>query len=529
MTEPVSPLPTDTETLQALLQTAWAERDAERAAKIEAIEQNDNLRHLLARLQRGEFGRSSEKLDPDQLGLALEDIETALAKADAEAEKEDPALAERNTRKRRARGAVPKDAEEIHTTLLPEDCACPSCRAEMAVIGEDVSRRIDIVPLKVRVIFTHRPILACRACKEAIIQAPAPKHIVPGGLPTEAFVAWVLASKYAMHLPLYRLAQMLALRGLVIDRSTLAQWVGFAAAELWLIYSRLQRIILASPKIFVDETTLPVLDPGRGKTRKDYFWSVARDNRPWSGPDPPAVFYAYTPGRGAKHGHDVLRGYGGTIQCDGYSAYQTLATKAARTNAPIVLAFCLAHFRRKFYDLAKSGSAPIAEEALRKIARLYKIESEISGLSSDQRVAVRQEKSKALCDELKIWLEQRLLEVSGKSKLAEAIRYGLSHWDGLMRFLDDGRIEIDNNTAERTIRPICLGRKNHLFAGSSDGAENWAAIASLVETCKLNGVDPEAYFADVLVKLVQGWPPERLDELMPWAWAEARTALDLAA
>ena len=526
MTDAISPLPTDVGTLQALLQAAWAERDAERAAKVEAIEQNENLRHLLARLQRGEFGRSSEKLDPDQLGLALEDIETALAKADAEAEKADPALAETNTRKRRARGLTPKDAEEIHNTLLPEDCACPHCRAEMAVIGEDVSRRIDIVPLKVRVIFTHRPILACRACKEAVVQAPAPKHIVPGGLPTEAFVAWVLASKYAMHLPLYRLAQMLGARGLAIDRSTLAQWVGFAAAEIWLIYSRLQRIILAAPKIFVDETIAPVLDPGRGKTRRDYFWSVARDDRPWGGTEPPAVFYAYTPGRGAKHGQEVLRSYGGIVQCDAYAAYQTMATKAAHTNAPIALAYCMAHFRRRFYDLAKTGAAPIAEEALRRIAQLYKIESDINGSSPDQRRDARQVKSRPICEELKTWLEHRLLEVSGKGKVAESIRYGLSHWEGLTRFLDDGRIEIDNNTAERTIRPICLGRKNHLFAGSPDGAENWAAIASLVETCKLNGVDPEAYFTDVLTKLVGGWPPEQLDDLMPWAWAKARAALN---
>lgn len=523
MTDLTAPLPTDVETLQSMLQAAWAERDF-------VVHQNDRLRHMLHKLQRGEFGRSSEKLDADQLGLALEDIETALAKSDAEAEKKDEALRQRNTDKRRSnRETSPKNAEEIHQTIMPEDTACPCCQAQMHVIGEDVSKRIDIIPLQVRVIFTHRPKLACRDCRSAVVQAPAPKRLVPGGLPTESFVAMVLASKYAFHMPLYRQAQMLALRGLIINRSTLAQWVGFAAAELWLIYRRLRRILLAGPKLFVDETIAPVLDPGKGKTKKGYFWGMARDDRPWGGTDPPAVAYLYAPGRGNEHARALLKGYSGIVQCDGYASYKSVASDPGRADAPIVLAFCFAHFRRKFYDIAKDGPAPIADEALRRIAALYRIERDIRGQSADRRRAARQENAKPLLDDFKLWLEQRLVEVSGKSTIAEVIRYGFNHWDGFTRYLDDGRIEIDNNTVERTMRPITLNRKNSLFAGSDEGAENWACIASLVETCKLNEVDPEAYFADVLTKLVQGWPTERLDELMPWAWAEAQAPARLAA
>jgi hypothetical protein len=293
---------------------------------------------------------------------------------------------------------------------------------------------------------------------------------------------------------------MLAARGLDIKRSVLAFWVGYAAAELKPVYLRLRELILTSGKIAVDETMAPVLDPGRGRVKKGFFWAIARDDRPWGGTDPPAVAYTYAPGRGAVHALKLLDRYRGIVQCDGYAAYKSIASAAP--GEAIKLAFCWAHLRRRFFDLAKDGNAPIASEALERIAALYAIEKTIRGLSADEHRSVRQDKSKPLVLALKAWLEHQLARVSAKAMIAEDIRYALNHWDGLIRFLDDGRIELDTNVVERSIRPLVLNRKNALFAGHDEGAENWACIASLIETCKLNGVDPQAYFADVLTRLV---------------------------
>jgi transposase len=513
-------LPTDIEALHALLAAARAERDAAIAERDQALLQNDRLRHLLRQLQRAQFGRRSEKLDPEQLLLTLEDIEQAIAANEAADDKKDPAAARARSEKRRVnRGALPAHLPRVDVTIEPDDINCPCCRAPMHVIGEETSERLDVIPAQFQVIVTHRPKYACRACEQAVVQAPAPERLIKGGLPTEAMVAHVLVAKYAWHLPLYRQAQMLLAQGIDIKRAILAFWVGYAAAELKPLYLRLRELILSSSKIAVDETVVPVLDPGRGCTKKGYFWAVARDDRPWAGPDPPAVAYSYAPGRGAVHALKLLDRYRGVVQCDGYAAYKTVANAAC--GEAITLAFCWAHLRRKFYDIAKDGNAPIASEALERIAKLYLIEKTIRGQTADARRVVRQQRSKPLVLELKTWFEQQLARVSGKSLIAEAIRYALNHWDGLTRFLDDGRIELDTNAVERNIRPIVLNRKNALFAGHDQGAENWACIASLIETCKLNGVDPETYFTDVLSKLVNLWPASRLDELMPWAWGAA--------
>jgi len=324
-------------------------------------------------------------------------------------------------------------------------------------------------------------------------------------------------------LPLYRQSQMLRGQGLDITRSTLAFWVGYAAVELKPIYLRLRELILASGKIAVDETVAPVLDPGRGRTKQGYFWAVARDDRSWGGTDPPAIAYSYAPGRGAVHALKLLEGYRGIVQCDGYAAYKSIADAAP--GEAITLAFCWAHLRRRFFDIAKGGNAPIASEALERIAALYAIEKTIRGVGAAERRRVRQDKSKPLVASLKTWFEHQLARVSAKAPIAEEIRYGLNHWDGLSRFLEDGRIELDTNIVERGIRPVVLNRKNAVFAGHDHGAENWACIASLVETCKLNDVDPQAYFTDVLAKLVNLWPASRIDELMPWVWAAERNKL----
>ena len=281
-------------------------------------------------------------------------------------------------------------------------------------------------------------------------------------------------------------------QGINIDRATLAFWVGYAAAELKPLWRLLREELLRSAKLFVDETIAPVLDPGRGRTKKGYFWVVARDDRPWRDGAPPAVVYSYAPGRSGEDAAALFKGYTGVLQTDGYAAYRSLADPK-RPGGPATLAFCWAHWRRQFFDIAKSPPAPIAAEALKRIAELYEIEAEIRGTSADERRAVRQEKTKPLVTALKTWLEKTLTQLAGGSSIAQAIRYGLSRWEGLVRFLDDGRIEIDFNTVERSIRPITLNRKNALFAGSDDGAQNWAMLASLIETCKLHGVNPEAY------------------------------------
>ena len=377
------------------------------------------------------------------------------------------AARERAEKRRSNRGALPAHLPRIHVTIAPEDTNCPCCQAPMHVIGEDAAERLDVIPAQYRVIVTHRPKYACRACEEAVVQAPAPERLIKGGLPTEAMVASVLVAKYAWHLPLYRQAQMLAAQGLDIKRSILAFWVGYAAAELKPVYLRLRELILTSGKIAVDETVAPVLDPGRGRTKKGYFWAIARDDRPWGGTDPPAIAYSYAPGRGAVHALKLLDGYRGIVQCDGYAAYKTIADKAP--GEAITLAFCWAHLRRHFFDIAKGGDAPIASEALERIAALYAIEKTIRGRSADERRAVRQDESKPLVVALKAWLEHQLARVSAKATIADEIRYGLNHWDGLTRFLDDGRIELDTNIVERGIRPIVLNRKNALFAGHDRG------------------------------------------------------------
>jgi transposase len=528
VSENANHLPTDIKVLQARFATALAERDAAIVERDQALAQNERLRHLLRQLQRAQFGRRSEKLDPEQLRLALEDIEQAIAGAEAADDKQNPMAARARAEKRRAnRGALPAHLPRVDVTIDPDDTNCPCCRSPMHVIGEETSQRLDVIPAQFRVIVTHRPKYACRACEEAVVVAPAPERLIKGGLPTEAMVAHVLVAKYAWHLPLYRQAQMLVAQGLDIKRAILAFWVGYAAAELKPLYLRMREVILASGKIAVDETVAPVLDPGRGRTKKGYFWAIARDDRAWGGTDPPAIAYSYAPGRGAVHALKLLDHYRGIVQCDGYVAYKTIADAAP--GEAITLAFCWSHLRRHFFDIAKGGNAPIASEALERIAALYAIEKAIRGQSADARRSARQHNSKPLVLALKAWLEQQLARVSGKSLIAEAIRYALHHWDGLTRFLDDGRIELDTNIVERGIRPIVLNRKNALFAGHDQGAENWACIASLIETCKLHCADPQAYVTDVLTKLVNLWPASRLDELMPWAWAAERSTERLAA
>jgi transposase len=369
-----------------------------------------------------------------------------------------------------------------------------------------------MVPAQFRVLVTIRPKYGCRSCEDGVIQAPAPARLIEGGLPTEATVAQVLVSKYADHLPLYRQAQIYARQGIDLDRSTLADWVGHAAWNLRPLHERLLMRLKSSGRLFADETTVPVLDPGRGRTKTGQLWAYVADDRPWGGSDPPGVAYVYALDRKAERPIAHLEGFKGILQVDGYAGYRKLAQRG-----DVELAFCWAHMRRNFYELATPGPAPIASEALRHIAEFYAIEKDIRGRSAEERRIIRQQKSRPLADTFEQWLRAKLGLISQKGKFAEVIRYALSRWEGLTRFIEDGRIEIDNNAVERSIRPT-LNRKNALFAGSDGGAEHWATIASLIETCKLNDVDPLRYLADVLTRIIDGHPNSEIDQLLPWAY-----------
>src|SRR6202049_3914280 len=477
--------------------------------------QNERLRQIIRDLQRHQFGRRAETLPEDQMLLGLEDVEQTAASDAADAEQATPAARQAGAAKRRAnRGALPAHLPRIETTIDLDDKTCLCCQGALHRIGEDRSERLDIVPAQFRVLVTIRPKYACRTCEDGVVQALAPARLIEGGLPTEATIAQVLVSKYADHLPLYRQAQIYARQSVNLDRPTLADWVGRAAFLLRPVHERLLDRLKAASKLFADETTAPVLDPGRGRTKTGQLWAYARDDRPWGGSDPPGVAYLYAPDRKSERPIAHLAGFRGVLQVDGYGAYKVLAARGE-----VHLAFCWSHVRRPFYELAQSGPAPIASETLARIAALYRIEAEIRGRSADERRAIRQERSRPLVDALQPWLREKLSLISQKTKLAEAIRYALSRWAGLSLFLDDGRIEIDNNVVERSIRPLALNRKHALFAGSDGGAEHWAVIASLIETCKLLGVEPHVYLADVITRIVNCHPQTRLDDLMPWAYS----------
>lgn len=484
----------------AILETAGTEAEAEIA----------RLTAIIAALQRHRFGARSEQLDEDQLQLAFEELDAALggvkASLDAAAQR-----AGTSAPRKINRGSLPAHLERVEQVVDIEDKACACCGGDLHVIGEDIAERLDVVPAIFRVLVTRRPRYGCRSCEAAPVQAPAPSRIVEAGLPTEALIAQVLVSKYADHLPLYRQAQIYARQDVHLDRSTLSDWVGRAAWWLTPLRDYLLSDLKRSGKLFADETTAPVLDPGRGRTKTGQLWAYARDDRPWGGTDPPAVAYRYASDRKAERPIEHLAGFKGVLQVDGYGGYAALARQGE-----VVLAFCWAHARRLFYELAAAGTSPVAVDVLARIAGLYAVEAEVRGQSPDARRAARQEHCRPIAEDLHQVLEARLAQVSRKSRLAEAIRYALNRWVGLTRFLDDGRIELDNNAVERSIRPIALNRKNALFAGSDVGGDHWAVIASLIETAKLNGIDPQAWLTDALTKLAAGHRNNRISKLMPW-------------
>ena len=473
----------------------------------------ERLQRLIKQLQRARFGRRSERLDPDQLALGLEDLDADIARTKAHHAVPSANDPESDSRAASRRPTLPDHLPREDVRLDVESDECPGCGGRLHSIGEATSEMLDWVPAQLRVLRIRRPKYGCRACG-TIHQAPAPDRVIAKGLATPGLIAQVLVSKYCDHTPLYRQAQILARHGVRIERSTLAGWVGGACWWLEPLQARLAAHVFASTKLFADDTPLPVLDPGRGRTKTGRLWVYARDDRPWAGPDPPSAVYFYSPDRKAERPAAHLDRFRGILQVDGYAGFETLAAKG-----DIVLAACWAHARRKFYEFHQATGSPIAAEALRRIAELYAVEKRIRGQPAEARQRAREAESRPLIEAMKPWLETELRRVPPRGGLAEAIRYALARWPALCRFLDDGRVELDNNPVERAIRPVALGRKNHLFAGSDGGGERWAMVCSLIATAKLNDVEPYAYLKDVLERMVDGHPVNRLDDLLPWNWA----------
>lgn len=533
----LSSLPTDVREVllaqQAIIRTEREAREQESAAhaamreaqakledqNAELSAYNARLEYLVKEFHQALYAKRSEKLNPDQLDLLFEDLETAIAQTRAEAETRDPL--KRREPAQRSIGRLPEHLPQIEHVIAPASTLCPCGCGEMAKIGEDRTKRLDIIPAQFRVIVTVRPKYACRTCETGVVQALAPAHLLEGGLPTEALIAHVLVGKYADHLPLYRQAQIYARSGVDLDRSTLAGWVGKAGFHLAPLVDRLAERLKQSKTLFMDETRAPVLDPGRGRTKTGYLWALTRDERGWSGADPPGVVYFYGDGRSGDFAAEFLDGFTGTLQVDGYAGYKQL-TREGRSSGPIVLANCWAHARRKLKEIFDASGSPIAEEGLKRIAEIYRIETDIRGLEPDQRLGMRQQLSAPLVAAFGVWLKEKRSRISAKSRLGEKLTYIANHWAGLQVFLTDGRVEIDNNPVENRIRPIALGRKNHLFCGHDEGGRSWARIASLIETCKLNGVDPLAYLTATLTAIANGHPASRLDELLPGPFACAR-------
>jgi transposase len=508
----LSALPDNVQTLQRMVRTLATERTALTEAQAEI----ERLRLIVQKLQRSQFGRRAERLDDNQLLFGFEDLEADIARAEATLPSERGKT--RACRSQTDRPSLPAHLPREDVRLDPEHQACPCCGGKLHVIGETVSEMLDHVPARLRVIRICRPRYGCRACG-TIHQAPAPERPIAKGLATPALLAHVLVSKYCDHLPLYRQSQIFTRQGVELDRSTLANWVGGACWWLEPLQARLAEHVFASHKLFADDTPIQVLDPGRGRTKTGRLWVYARDDRPWSGSDPPAAVYLYSPDRRAERPASHLVRFRGVLQVDGYPGFERLSVGGG-----IQLAACWAHARRKFYEVQQATGSPIAAEALRRIAELYAIEKTICGQTANTRQGVRRARSLPLIEAMKVWLEMEFNRIPPRSGLADAIRYVLNRWSDLGRFIDDGRIELDTNTVERAIRPIALGRKNHLFAGSDGGAARWAVVASLLTTAKLNDVEPFAYLKNVLERMCSGHPMSRLDDLLPWNWTRPTAA-----
>jgi transposase len=511
-------LPNDVEDLKRLV---IAREVALQAQLREKQQQIEHLKFQLAQLRRARFGQSSEALESiGQLPLSFEELQAAVAEAVREAQdlSEGQAPAQKGQPVRRKQ--LPEHFERISDVIEPKECVCPDCGGALKALGKpDEAEVLEVKTVTFTVTRHIRPKKRCSKCS-TIVQAPAPSRPIPKSFAGASLLALILTWKYGFHLPLYRQCQIFSHAGLKISRTTLMQWVGASSALLGPLVAALAKYVLSAPNLNADDTPIKVLAPGTGKTKKGHLWTYVRDGRRWKSRDPPAVWYQYSPSWHGAYPQKHLATYRGKLQVDAYAGFDPLFVPPAPNVPPRILEIaCAAHMRRKFFEVYAALKSPLAKEALDRFGQLYRIEEQIRGRSPEERRTVRQAHAVPLLNAFHQWMIEKLGQVEKKSELAGAFHYALNNWDALVRYTQDGRLDIDNNAAERSIRGMGVGRRNYLFFGSDSGGERAAIIYALIETCKLNNIDPQCYLQYVLERIADH-PINRIEELLPWNVAD---------